>query len=76
MAKITAEQLKQAQRWESFAQKLGWSLVSCDHDWAKFNVKGDNGLLLSVTLQIEMRRDIEATWRDQDKPKLESVSNG
>jgi len=75
MAGITADQLKVAQGWMEFGQKLGWALTTCDGSVsARFLITADAHPGSSpIKVTAAMRRDIERTWREQDKPALKEV---
>ena len=73
MAKITAEQRLDLRKWEGFAERMKWELgpvelgTPTQEPYGLF--KRSDGYATRLTLTE--RQDIEATWREQDKPKLE-----
>ena len=84
MAKISKGDLEIAQEWVAFFDRLGWDFY--DLDTESGIARRDTGSrrtgrdgkskpeLKSIT--TGERHDIEATWREQDKPVLKDVSNG
>ncbi|MGI9492175.1 MAG: hypothetical protein ACR2QF_07240 [Geminicoccaceae bacterium] len=67
MAKITAEQLENMENWVRFGNKLGWVFRHGTEDYAVFKLSNGSDYRVDKC----MYQDIRATWRDQDKPKLE-----
>ncbi len=79
MARISKGDLEIGQGWVKFFNRLAWEFYDFDpvdgtarRDTGSRRT-GKDGKTVPILKEITTgeRHDIEATWRDQDKPKLE-----
>ena len=73
MARIYAEQAKVYDGWGQWAAKLGWSIHSCEEDYAYVEFRPGAKV---VRIPLQARMDIERTWRELEQSNVAPIRSG